>query len=384
MNLSLFVAGFVTVLVGFSSSAVIVLQAAQSLGATTAQVNSWMLALGLGMGLTCIGLSLRYKMPLTTAWSTPGAAMLISSAASQPLGLPEATGAFIFSAGLMVLVGVTGLFERTIQKLPQSLAAAMLAGVLLRFGMDVFVAFKAAPWLVGLMFAVYVLMKRWQPRYAVPLALLTGLLVAQSQGAIAWQQIEWQLAAPVWVTPVWDWPVLIGVGIPLFIVTMASQNVPGYAVLKSNGYQPPISPVVTSLGLATAVLAPFGGFALNLAAITSAICASNESHADPSKRYLATLSAGVLYCLLGLLGAAVVGLFAAFPKPMILAIAGLALLSTIANGLASALQETSEREAAILTFLVTASGLSFGGIGSAFWGLLIGVVALVVMRVKAG
>ena len=379
-SLSAIAAGFVTVLVGLASSAVIVFQAAQSLGASPEEISSWMWALGLGMGLTCIGLSLRYRMPVVTAWSTPGAAMLIGSVAGLPLS--DAIGAFLISALLIAASGFSGFFERMISRIPVSLASGMLAGVLLRFGIDAFAAMKTQLGMVLTMFAVYLLARRLLPRYAVILTLLVGIAFAAGLGLLRVDGLSLQLAKPVFTTPTFSLAAIVGIALPLFIVTMASQNVPGVAVIRASGYAIPISPVVGWTGLVNLLLAPFGAFALNLAAITAAICMGREAHEDAARRYVAAIAAGVFYVVVGLFGATVAALFAAFPKELILAIAGIALLGTIGNSLAAALRDEAEREPALVTFLVTASGLSLAGIGSAFWGLLAGVVTLLVLRRK--
>ncbi len=380
LSLSAIAAGFVTVLVGFASSAVIVFQAAQSLGASPEEISSWMWALGLGMGLTCIGLSLRYRMPVVTAWSTPGAAMLIGSVAGLPLS--DAIGAFLMSALLIAASGFSGFFERMISRIPVSLASGMLAGVLLRFGIDAFAAMETQLGMVLTMFAVYLLARRLLPRYAVILTLLVGIAFAAGLGLLRVDGLSLQLAKPVFTTPTFSLAAIVGIALPLFIVTMASQNVPGVAVIRASGYAIPISPVVGWTGLVNLLLAPFGAFALNLAAITAAICMGREAHEDAARRYVAAIAAGVFYVVVGLFGATVAALFAAFPKELILAIAGIALLGTIGNSLAAALRDEAEREPALVTFLVTASGLSLAGIGSAFWGLLAGVVTLLVLRRK--
>jgi benzoate membrane transport protein len=380
VSLSAVVAGFVTVLVGFTSSAVIVFAAAQGLRADPAEVASWMWALGLGMGLTCIGLSLRYRMPVVTAWSTPGAAMLITATAG--IAMPEAIGAFIVCAALITLVGFTGWFERAIERIPLALAAAMLAGVLLRFGLDVFVAMQSRFGMVFAMFCAYLAARRWLPRYAVVVALALGLALAAAQGLLDFGGVRLALAQPVFTAPAFSVAAMIGVALPLFVVTMASQNVPGVAVMRAAGYQPAVSPIIGWIGVATVVLAPFGAFALNLAAITAAICMGREANEDPARRYVAAVSAGVFYLLIGLFGATVAALFAVFPRELVLAIAGLALLGTIGSGLVTALAQERQREPALITFLVTASGVSFLGVGSAFWGLVAGVLALVVLRAR--
>lgn len=380
LSLSAIAAGFVTVLVGFASSAVIVFQAAQSLGASPAEISSWMWALGLGMGFTCIGLSLRYRMPVVTAWSTPGAAMLISSAAGLPMS--DAIGAFVLSALLITVCGFSGFFEKMISRIPVSLASGMLGGVLLRFGLDAFGSVKTQPVLVLAMLAVYLFARRWFSRYAVILTLLVGIGIAAGSGLLRAEGLSLQMAKPVFIMPTLSFAAIIGIALPLFIVTMASQNVPGVAAIRASGYPIPISPTVGWAGVANLLLAPFGAFALNLAAITAAICMGREAHEDPARRYVAAIAAGVFYIIVGLFGATVAALFAAFPKELILAIAGIALLGTIGNSLAAALREESEREPALVTFLVTASGLSMAGIGSAFWGLVAGVLTLLVWKRK--
>ncbi|QRD54977.1 benzoate/H(+) symporter BenE family transporter [Xanthomonas citri pv. citri] len=380
LSLPAMAAGFVTVLVGFASSAVIVFEAARHLGADQAQLASWMWALGIGMGVTCIGLSLRYRAPVVTAWSTPGAAMLIGSAAGVPLR--EAVGAFVVAAVLGMVAGFSGFFERAIRRVPISLASGMLAGVLLRFGLDIFVAMQSHVLLALAMLATYLGGRRWFARYAVIATLLVGIAIAASSGLLR-LAVHLQLAHPVLVVPSLSWAALFGLAIPLFVVTMASQNVPGVAVIRASGYAVPISPTVGWIGVVNAVLAPFGGFALNLAAITAAICMGREAHEDPARRYTAAVSAGVFYVVVGLFGATVAAVFAAFPRELVMAIAGIALLGTIGNSLAAALREDSEREAALITFLVTASGLTLGGIGAAFWGLVAGTITLLALRTKA-
>lgn len=371
-------AGFIAVLVGYTSSAAIVFQAAFTAGGSAAHASSWLWALGLGMFATSVGLSLRFRAPVLTAWSTPGAALLVTSLAGVPMG--EAIGAFLFSSALIVLCGVFGLFEAIMKHVPKALAAALLAGVLARFGLELFVSLRTQLPMVALMFAVYLGGRRLLPRYAVPLSFLCGLLWAAFGGLIQVAAVSLEFAVPVWTTPVFSLATLIGVGLPLFVVTMASQNVPGLAVLRANGYQTPASPVIAWTGITGLILAPFGGFAFNLAAITAAICMSPEADPKPERRYLAAVWAGIFYLLTGIFGATVASLFAALPHELIAAIAGLALLGTIGNGLAGALASEREREAALVTFLCTASGVSLFGIGSAFWGLVLGLLVQFALR----
>jgi benzoate membrane transport protein len=370
------VAGFVAVLVGYTSSAVIVFEAARAAGANVVQTASWMWALGLGMGLSSIVLALRTRMPVLTAWSTPGAALLISSAAGHSYA--QLTGAFVATGVLIFIAGVSGWFERIMNRIPVAIASALLAGVLVRFGMDAFVALKTQFALAFCMLLAYLIARQWLPRYAVIAALAIGCAIAAFKGLFGSFMWPSGFTVPVAAMPEFSVAALIGVALPLFVVTMASQNLPGVATLHANGYRPPLSPVIATTGAFTAVLAPFGGYAFNLAAITAAICQGREAHADAAKRYTAVISAGVFYCLIGLFGGAVAAVFAAFPRELIMAVAGLALLGTIGNGLAAALKDEAQREPALITFLVTASGVSLLSIGSAFWGVIAGALALAV------
>ncbi|WP_444940102.1 benzoate/H(+) symporter BenE family transporter [Microbulbifer sp. ZKSA004] len=372
-SLSAISAGFVAVLVGVASSAAIVFEAARAAGASEAMIASWIGALGLGMGVTCVAFSWYYRAPVITAWSTPGAALLATSLSGIPIA--EAIGAFAFSALLTLLVGLSGAFERVARMVPAPIASAMLAGILLQFGLSVFTSLQAQPLLVGIMLLTYLVGRRWAPRYAIILVLAAGVATCWKLQLIASAQIGWQAAHPVWVTPEFRLSTLIGIGLPLFIVTMTSQNLPGAATLAASGYsRVPISPVISGTGLTSLLLTPFGGFAFNLAAITAAICTGPEAHPNPDKRYTAGIAAGIFYLLVGLCGASVVALFSAFPQALIAGLAGLALIGVIGSSLAGATAEADGREAGIITFLISASGISLFGISSAFWGLLGGLV----------
>jgi benzoate membrane transport protein len=378
LSLSAATAGFVAVLVGFTSSVAIVFQAAQAFGATPAQTSSWMWALGLGMGLCTLGPSLWWRMPAMVAWSTPGAALLASGGAGYSMA--EATGAFLLCGTLILLSGATGWFERVMDRIPAALASALLAGVLARFGIDAFGAARGALPLVGLMLAAYLVGRRAWPRYAVPGVLAVATAVVAARGELRTESLSWSLAAPVFTAPHFTWPAAIGLALPLFVVTMASQNLPGVAVIRASGYPIPVSRMLTITGAATLLLAPFGAFALNRAAITAALCMGREAHPDPARRYAAAVVCGALYCVIGVFGATVTGVLTAFPSELVVAIAGLALLGSIGGALASALGDEAHREAALITFLVTLSGLTLAGIGAAFWGVVAGAIALLVQQ----
>ncbi len=371
-------AGFVGVLVGFTSSAVLVFQAATAAGANQAEISSWLLALGLGIAITCIGLSYRYKAPILIGWSTPGAALLVTSLAG--VSMPEAIGAFIFAAILTFIVGITGLFERAINHIPKSISAAMLAGILLHFGINIFSAMQDQFSLVFIMFITYLVGKRLFPRYVIVFVLLLGIVIAAQQDLFHLENFHFAISAPIFTVPVFSLATLVSIGIPLFIVTMTSQNIPGAAVLNANGYHPPISPIISWIGLTNTLLAPFGNYSISLAAITAAICSGKEADPDPSKRYRATVFAGICWILIGIFSATVVALFSAFPRELVLVVAGLALLSTIGNSLKISLEHESEREPALITILVCSSGLTLFGIGAAFWGLFAGILSSLLLN----
>lgn len=391
ISLSAATAGFVAVLVGFTSSVAIVFQAALAFGATPAMVASWMWALGLGMGLCTLVPSLWLKKPVMVAWSTPGAAVLASAGAAGSFAMPDAVGAFMLCAVLITLAGWSGWFERVMNRIPMELASALLAGVLARFGLLAFSAAETALPLVLTMLLTYLLCKRWLPRYAVPLTLVAAMVFVAFGTGFTPTHITLGLTVPVWVSPHFSVAAAVSLALPLFIVTMASQNLPGVAAIVAAGFGDqrsaggdagiPVSKVITLTGVATLVLAPFGAFALNFSAITAAICMGPEAHANPARRYTAAVSCGALYVLIGLFGAAITGVLTAFPKELVAAIAGLALLGTIAGALTVALQDEGHREAAVITFLVTLSGVVLAGVGSAFWGVVAGAVALLVQRI---
>ncbi len=365
------VAGFIAVMVGYTSSVILIIQAATAAGADTAQVASWLWTLGIGMGVSCIGLSLYYRIPILTAWSTPGAALLITTLGNFTLA--EAIGAFVISSLLITLCGISGWFDRLMKHIPAPLAAAMLAGVLLRFGLDLFKVAPQDPLLLGTLLLAFLLGRHLWPRYTMVLVLGVGMLICSVRGDLQMGTLHWQLASPVWTWPAFSLDALFGIALPLFIVTMTSQNMPGIAILRAHGYQPSTSSLISWTGLTGLLLAPFGGYAFNLAAITAAICMGKEVDPDANRRWPAAVWAGCFYLLTGCFGATVAALFSAFPAALVTCVAGLALLGTIGSSLHSALQQDETREAALLTFIITASGLSLLGIAAACWGLLIGL-----------
>ncbi len=375
-SISSITAGFVAVLIGFASSVAIVFQAANAFGATPAELTSWVWALGIGMGLCCLLPSLWLRQPVMVAWSTPGAAVLATAGAAGHFNMQEAIGAFVLSAILVILVGITGWFEKMLHRIPMALASALLAGVLARFGLNAVVSAQTDVALVGVMGLAYLLTQSWAPRYAIILTLLVGVSWAALHGHFNTTDWTFGLAQPVWVTPTWSVASCIGLALPFFVVTMASQNLSGVAAIRSAGYDMPVSKLIGMTGFATLVLAPFGAFGITLSAITAAICMGPQAHPDPKKRYTASASCGVFYIILGMFGSVVTATLTALPKELVASIAGLALLGTIGNALLVAMKDDAHREAALVTFLVTLSGVVLAGLGSAFWGVVVGLLVL--------
>ncbi|RMR60091.1 benzoate/H(+) symporter BenE family transporter [Pseudomonas cichorii] len=376
------VAGFIAMMTGCTSSLVLMLQAGQTAGLSNGQMSSWLLSMFIGMAVCSIGLSLRYRTPISVAWSTPGAALLITTLGG--VGYPEAIGAFITCSILVIICGMTGSFERLVKRLPASLAAALLAGILFKIGSDIFIAVQHRTSLVLAMFFTYLLIKRVSPRYSVLASLVVGIAAASLLGLLNFNDVTLEVATPVWTTPSFSLAATISISIPLFVVAMTSQNMPGIAVLRADGYHTPSSPLITATGITSLLTAPFGCHGLNLAAISAAICTSPNAHEDKSKRYTAAVWCGVFYGVAGIFGATLAALFAAFPKELVLSIAALALFGSLINGLTVAMNEPREREAALITFMVTASGLTLFSIGSALWGIVAGVLTLMILNVRKG
>lgn len=379
-SISAMVAGFIVALVGMTSSAIIVFQAASSFGADSAVSSSWLGSLCLAMGVLTIYLSLKYKTPILMAWSTPGAALLIAS--SQGVVMSDLIGAFIFSSMLIILCGVTGIFEKAMSRIPLGLASALLAGVLLNFTLNAFTSFNTEPILIVSMFLTYIIVKNFMPNLTMLFVLIVGIAVAALTGQLHFENVNLLPTQFTYMNPTLSWSVMVGIGLPLFIVTMASQNITGVTIMRSYGYANPTSRILAKTGLANLITSFFGGFAINLAAITAAIAMSPESHPDKQKRYVAGVVSGMIYVLIGLMAGTVTSLFSAFPKELIAAIAGLALIGTVSVGLQKALSDDKEKEAAFITFLIAASGLKFLNIGAAFWALIVGGAVLLFVNRK--
>lgn len=379
-SLSTVVAGFVAMMTGYTSSLVLMFQAGQAAHLTDAQISSWIWALSIGMAVCTIGLSLRFRAPIVIAWSTPGAALLVSSL--PHVAYPEAIGAFIVCAVLLTAVGLTGWFDTLMKKIPAGIASALLAGILFEIGIEIFRAAQFQTALVLTMFFTYLIIKRLAPRYAIVTTLIVGTIAAGALGLLDFSHFHVALAHPVFTMPAFSIAASISIGIPLFVVAMASQNVPGIAVLRADGYTTPSAPLISTTGIASLLLAPFGSHGINLAAITAAICTGPEAHENRDKRYTAAVWGGIFYLIAGIFGATIAALFAALPKALVVSVAALALFGSIMSGLANAMQDTKQREAALVTFMVTASGLTLLSIGSAFWGLVAGVLTQLVLNAR--
>ncbi|MDP9506216.1 benzoate/H(+) symporter BenE family transporter [Pseudomonas protegens] len=373
LSLSAVIAGLIAVIISYAGPLIIVFQAAREAHLPSDQVSSWIWAISIGSGLTGLLLSWRLKVPVITAWSTPGAALLVSMLPT--VSLPQAIGAYIVASLIIAVVGLSGAFDKVMSRLPKAIAAAMLAGILFRFGAELFTSVTLQPALVLAMIAAYLLGKRFSPRYAILAVLLVGCAVAAGLGNFNGGSITLALAKPIFTAPEWSWHAIVNIGLPLALVTLTGQYVPGMAVMRSAGYTTPARSIVSWTAITSALLAPFGSHGINLAAITAAICTGREAHEDKDKRYIAGIACGLFYILMGIFGATLASVFAALPKELIAALAGLALFGAISAGLSGAMADEKQREAALITFLVTASGMSFLGLAAAFWGLIFGLLA---------
>ncbi|MEE1892447.1 benzoate/H(+) symporter BenE family transporter [Pseudomonas otitidis] len=379
-SLSAVVAGFIATLISYAGPLVIVFQAAESGGLPAELLSSWVWAISIGSGVLGIVLSLRYRVPVIIAWSAPGSALLVTMLPG--VGAAEAVGAYVMANALILAVGLSGAFDRIVGKLPAAISAAMLAGILFSFGTRLFTALDDQPAMVMAMFITYLVVRRLSPRYAVMAVLLVGCLFAAGSGQLQASALVIGFATLEWVTPAFSWHGLFNIALPLVMVALTGQFVPGVAVLRNAGYPTPASPLITASGLGSLLLAPFGCHGLTLAAITAAICTSREAHEDPARRYVSGVVGGVFYLLLGVFGATLVSVFSTLPKELIAALAGLALFGAIATALAGSMAVPEDREAALITFLVTASGMSFLGLSAAFWGLIFGIVAHLLLTAR--
>ncbi len=372
------VAGLVSVIVNYGGTFILVFQAAKVAGLSPELTASWVWSISIGVGVTGILLSWTAREPIITAWSTPAAAFLITALATTPYA--EAIGAYLLSAAAFVALGLSGYFEKAIRLIPPGIAAGLLAGILLQFGIGAFGGMSIDPVLAGLLIMAYLVLKRFTARYAVVGILVLGLAFLLIEDRVDLSGLALQLAAPVFTMPAFSLNATLSVALPLFLITLTGQYMPGMLVLRNDGFKTSANPIVTVTGLGSLLMAPFGSHAFNIAAITAAICTGREAHEDPSRRWIAGIAAGVFYILVGVFGVTLAALFMAFPATFITTLAGLALLGAIGGSLAGAMADAQAREASLITFLAAAANISLLGIGGAFWGLVIGLVAHAVLN----
>lgn len=372
------VAGLISVIVNYGGTFILVFQAAKVAGLSPELTASWVWSISIGVGVTGLFLSWMTREPIITAWSTPAAAFLVTALATTPYA--EAVGAYLISAAAFVVLGLSGYFEKVIRLIPSGVAAGLLAGILLQFGIQAFGGMSVDPTLAGLLIVSYVVLKRATARYAVVGILVLGLAFLLLQHRVDLSGLELRFAAPVFTRPEFSLNALLSVALPLFLITLTGQYMPGMLVLRNDGFKTSANPIVTVTGLGSLLMAPFGSHAFNIAAITAAIATGREAHEDPSKRWIAGIAAGVCYILVGVFGVTLAAVFMAFPATFITTLAGLALLGTIGGSLANALADAKTREAALITFLAAAANITLFGIGGAFWGLLIGLLSYAVLN----
>ncbi|MFT9636662.1 benzoate/H(+) symporter BenE family transporter [Alcaligenes phenolicus] len=374
------VAGLISVIVNYGGTFILVFQAAKVAGLSPELTASWVWSISIGVGVTGLLLSWVSREPIITAWSTPAAAFLVTALGSTPY--EQAVGAYLISAAAFVVLGLSSYFERLIRLIPNGIAAGLLAGILLQFGIGAFGSMTLDPKLAGLLILAYLIIKRFSARYAVVGILILGLSFLLLEHRVDLSGLKLELAAPVFTMPVFTLNALLSVALPLFLITLTGQYMPGMLVLRNDGFRTSANPIVWVTGLGSLIMAPFGSHAMNVAAITAAICTGPEAHQDPSKRWVAGIATGVFYILVGVFGVTLAAVFMAFPASFITTLAGLALLGTIGGSLAGAMADVKSREAALITFLASAANITLFGIGGAFWGLVIGLLAYFILNGK--
>ncbi|WP_317201414.1 benzoate/H(+) symporter BenE family transporter [Janthinobacterium sp.] len=381
-SLSAVVAGFLAVFVSFAGPVAIVFQAAKLANLPADITSSWIWAIAMGSGVAGLLLSWRLRMPVLAAWSTPGAALLVVSL--PVVGIHQAVGAYLVAALLVLALGLSGAFKLLLEHIPKGIIAAMLAGVLFNFGLQAFLSIQSSPTLGFGVLAAFLIGKRLAPRYATALAVLVGTALALAGGATHLGGVALSFATPVLIRPEWSWHAVFSVALPLALVTLSGQHMPGLAVLTASGYQPPARPIVALTGLVSLLMAPFGAHAINPSVIAASICTGSEAHEDPARRYVAGLAAGGLFLLIAVFGGTLAQVMAALPKELVLTVAGLALVGSITTGLVGLVNHAGHRDASVITFLVAASGMSLLGLGAAFWSLALGGAAYLVLHQRWG
>ncbi|TFL11550.1 benzoate/H(+) symporter BenE family transporter [Pusillimonas caeni] len=379
-SVSAITAGFLAVLIAYAGPAVIFFQAAAVAGISNEMLSSWIWAISIGPAITGIYLSWKFKTPIVTAWSAPGTALLVTL--FPAISVNQAVAAYITAAVIMFVIGVSGWFDRIIRAIPRGIASGMMAGILFQFGLDAFRSAATMPLLAFGMIGAYIVFRRLWPRYCIVLVLLAGIALAVLTGHTNLGTLELRWATPVFIMPDWTWDSTLSLALPLVLVSLTGQFLPGMAILKVSGYETPARPLLVTTSMASVVVAVFGGINVVIAAITAALCTGKDAHEDPGKRYVAGIANGVFYLIGGLFAGTIVLLFTALPKEFIAVLAGLALVGAIASNVVGTVQDEENREAAIITFLATASNMSYLGLGSAFWGVVIGGFAYAVLRLR--
>ncbi|MBO9528580.1 MAG: benzoate/H(+) symporter BenE [Acinetobacter oleivorans] len=372
-SISATVAGFLAVLISYSGPLIIFFQAAQRAHVSTDMMVSWIWGISIGAAVSGIYLSIKYKTPVITAWSAPGTALLVTLFPN--VSLNEAVAAYITSAIVIFLIGVTGYFDKLLKWIPQDVAAGMMAGILFQFGIGLFTASNSMPFIVFSMLIVFLIAKRLMPRYTMIWVLAAGVLLSLFLGKMNPVDVSFSLAIPQWISPEWTWNSTLNLAVPLILVSLTGQFLPGMAIMKLSGYDTPAKPIITVTSIASLAVACVGGITIVLASITAALCMGKDAHELKEKRYIAGIANGIFYILGGLFAGSIVMLFSLLPKELVAALAGLALLGAIATNISVAMKNDNQRDAALITFLATASGMHFLGLSSVFWGICIGVIA---------
>ncbi|WP_284088298.1 benzoate/H(+) symporter BenE [Acinetobacter pittii] len=372
-SISATVAGFLAVLISYSGPLIIFFQAAQRVHVSTDMMVSWIWGISIGAAVSGIYLSIKYKTPVITAWSAPGTALLVTLFPN--VSLNEAVAAYITSAIVIFLIGVTGYFDKLLKWIPQDVAAGMMAGILFQFGIGLFTASDSMPFIVFSMLIVFLIAKRLMPRYTMIWVLAAGVLLSLFLGKMNPVDVSFSLAIPQWISPEWTWNSTLNLAVPLILVSLTGQFLPGMAIMKLSGYDTPAKPIITATSIASLAVVCVGGITIVLASITAALCMGKDAHELKEKRYIAGIANGIFYILGGLFAGSIVMLFSLLPKELVAALAGLALLGAIATNISVAMKNDNQRDAALITFLATASGMHFLGLSSVFWGICIGVIA---------
>lgn len=372
-SISATVAGFLAVLISYSGPLIIFFQAAQRAHVSTDMMVSWIWGISIGAAVSGIYLSIKYKTPVITAWSAPGTALLVTL--FPHISLHEAVAAYITSAVVIFLIGITGYFDKLLKWIPQDVAAGMMAGILFQFGIGLFTASDSMPFIVFSMLIVFLIAKRLMPRYTMIWVLGAGVLLSLILGKMNPVDVSFSLAIPQWISPEWTWNSTLNLALPLILVSLTGQFLPGMAIMKLSGYDTPAKPIISVTSIASLAVACVGGITIVLASITAALCMGKDAHELKEKRYIAGIANGIFYILGGLFAGSIVMLFSLLPKELVAALAGLALLGAIATNISVAMRNDSQRDAALITFLATASGMHFLGLSSVFWGICIGVIA---------